>query len=211
MFKCIRKFTIHPLFFFCLAWIVLTDSTITLLCVLTSVFLHECGHIFVYSLAHIVIDEIHLQPFGVRITVKNEAFILPHIQLLCSMAGPLINLACAAVCFLLAKNTGMSQWVAMFYVTNIFLGIFNLLPIMPLDGSRILGAIVSVFFGEYTAQIVCAWVSLIVGLCVLAFGIYVLIDSKINLSLCILAGYILICLAVKIYNLLKKRTPNVKS
>ncbi len=211
MFKCIRKVTVHPLFFFCLAWIIFTDSAAALFCVMMSVFLHECGHIFVYSRAHVVIEEIHLQPFGVRITAQNEMLIRPSTQLICALAGPMMNLLCVAVFSLISKFIVMPEWTLMFYLSSLFLGLFNLLPIMPLDGSRILSIILSVIFSEYVSQIICAWVSLLVGLCALVAGICVLIDSGLNVSLCVLAGYILICLAVKIYNLLKKRISNVKS
>lgn len=210
MFRCIRKITVHPLFFFCLAWIIFTDSAVALFCVIASVFLHECGHIFVYSKAHVAIDEIHLQPFGVRITTRNEALIGPRTQFVCALAGPTINLLCTAIYYFISKVIVMPEWTLMFYLSSLFLGLFNLLPIMPLDGSRMLGVALSVVFGEYISQMVCAWVSMIMGLCTLVAGIYVLIMSGMNVSLCILAGYILICLAMKIYNLLKKRISNVE-
>lgn len=210
MFKCVRKLTVHPSFFFCLAWIVFTESSFVLLGIIVSVFLHECGHIFVYSRAHVVIDEIHLQPFGVRITVRNEALIRPCTQLICALAGPFVNLICVLIIRLISEITHLPDWVWVFCLSNLFLGIFNLLPIMPLDGSRILAVLLAAVFHEYVSQIVCAWISLIVGVCVFIFGIYVLIDTGVNLSLCMLAGYILICLAVKIYNMLKKRKSHVK-
>ena len=175
-----------------------------------SVALHECGHIFVYSCANVVIDEIHLQPFGVRITVRNEALIRSGIQLVCALAGPLVNLICVLIFWLISTVISMPEWGWIFYLSNLFLGIFNLLPIMPLDGSRILGILLSAIFHEYISRIVCAWISFIFGIGVFVLGIFVLIDSGMNVSLCMLAGYILICLAVKIYNLLKKRISNVK-
>ncbi len=210
MFKCVRKLTVHPFFFFCLAWIVFTESSLALFGIIVSVFLHECGHIFVYSCAHVVIDEIHLQPFGVRITVRNEALIRPCTQLICALAGPFVNFVCVLIIWSISKNTHLPDWALVFCLSNLFLGVFNLLPIMPLDGSRILSVIISAVFPEYISQIICACVSIIVGICVFIFGIYVLFDSGVNLSLCVLAGYILICLAVKIYNLLKKRKSHVK-
>ena len=163
--------------------------------------LHETGHLISYIIKGYPPKELHFEYSGIRLIPRRQIFHRKE-DFIFLISGSLVNF----ICFFALKN-----FLLIPSLFHLVLGIFNLLPIMPLDGSRILGAIVSVFFGEYTAQIVCAWVSLIVGLCVLVFGIYVLIDSKINLSLCILAGYILICLAVKIYNLLKKRTPNVKS
>lgn len=81
---------------------------------------------------------------------------------LVSVAGPMSNLVLSVIaCFvfyaanfvqiLLFKNgnTGFSftllntlaQLASMFFVTNIMLAVFNLLPVPPLDGSKILGGI----------------------------------------------------------------------
>ncbi len=211
MFRCIRSVSIHPLFFVCLAWIVFTDSTLYLLLITLTVFLHECGHIFIYFRNGVIIDQIRLQPFGVSITPNKENRIPHRVQLICAFAGPCINLTCAGLCYILSFFLILPEWLIVFYTSSLFLGLFNLLPIVPLDGGRILGVMISRIWNEHVSQIVCAVCGFVFGMGMLIWGAYILIDSGMNISLCFLGGYILICLSVKLYQYKKKRTSNVKS
>ena len=61
-----------------------------------------------------------------------------------AIAGPLTNFAIALVCVgvLVHADVGPRAFevLRLAYILNVVLGIFNLIPIPPLDGSRILGA-----------------------------------------------------------------------
>ena len=60
-------------------------------------------------------------------------------------AGPLMNFLLALVCWAVVRHVELSgQWTEVLekaYIVNLVLGIFNLIPVPPLDGSRILGAV----------------------------------------------------------------------
>jgi Zn-dependent protease len=60
-------------------------------------------------------------------------------------AGPAMNFVCALVCLALLRHLELSEfWTDVLgnaYVINVVLGIFNLIPIPPLDGSRIIAVI----------------------------------------------------------------------
>jgi len=60
-------------------------------------------------------------------------------------AGPLMNFLLALVCWAVVRHVELSgQWAEVLekaYIVNLVLGIFNLIPVPPLDGSRILGAV----------------------------------------------------------------------
>jgi len=60
-------------------------------------------------------------------------------------AGPLMNFLLALVCWGVVRHVELSgQWadvVEKAYIVNLVLGIFNLVPVPPLDGSRIVGVV----------------------------------------------------------------------
>ena len=60
-------------------------------------------------------------------------------------AGPFTNFMLALVCIAALAHIGMSERahnaLELAYFVNVILGLFNLLPIPPLDGSRIVGAL----------------------------------------------------------------------
>jgi Zn-dependent protease len=66
---------------------------------------------------------------------------------LVAVAGPLMNFVLALVCLALFRHGGFSGTVLdaleIGYTVNVVLGIFNLLPIPPLDGSRIVGVLMT--------------------------------------------------------------------
>ena len=67
--------------------------------------------------------------------------------LIVALAGPVSNLLLAAVCVLLSTTafvrdtSGLNQGVETLVMMNLGLAVFNLLPIPPLDGSRIADAL----------------------------------------------------------------------
>lgn len=62
-------------------------------------------------------------------------------------AGPLMNFLLALVCWGVVRHVELSgQWaevVEKAYIVNLVLGIFNLVPVPPLDGSRIVGVVMA--------------------------------------------------------------------
>jgi Zn-dependent protease len=60
-------------------------------------------------------------------------------------AGPLMNFVLALVCCAVVRHVELSdqgiEVLTKAYIVNLVLGLFNLIPVPPLDGSRIIGAV----------------------------------------------------------------------
>ena len=69
------------------------------------------------------------------------------------LAGPILGSIGAAVCVLVWHATGNDLWRALAF-TGFFLNLFNLLPVVPLDGGRAMAAMAPVmWFAGFLAMI----------------------------------------------------------
>lgn len=72
-------------------------------------------------------------------------------ELLAVLAGPAVNLICAPLFAELAR-TYQWEWCYMFSGAHLLLGVFNLLPIRPLDGGRALYLAIAWHWGPATGE-----------------------------------------------------------
>ena len=118
------------------------------LCVL----LHEFGHIFAARRYGVQTPDVVLLPIGgvARLERIPEQ---PAQELVVALAGPAVNLVIAAVLYLAlggllprggleVDNPGVSL-LARLLSANLFLALFNLIPAFPMDGGRVLRAVLA--------------------------------------------------------------------
>jgi len=111
-----------------------------------SVLVHELSHAFLARRAGIPVPRIRLFLFGGVAEMAAEPH-EPRAELRIAAAGPLTSLAIAALGFAGTvalegtKPSGARALVEYLAVANLLLGLFNLLPGLPLDGGRILRAL----------------------------------------------------------------------
>lgn len=115
---------------------------ITLLFV--TVVLHELGHSYVAQKYGINIERIILLPIG-GLSAMEELPTDPGQELRISLAGPSVNFIIAFISYLVVLSlqgayTYISEFLNMFVLLNLVLGVFNLLPAYPMDGGRVLRA-----------------------------------------------------------------------
>jgi Zn-dependent protease/CBS domain-containing protein len=124
-------------------WIV---SLISALLLFVSVLLHELAHSLVARRSGLQVKNITLFIFGGVSNIEQEPK-SPGVEFWMALVGPLTSLLIGAVCYLLLlplRGTHSPLEAILFYlaVTNILLGLFNLIPAFPLDGGRVLRALV---------------------------------------------------------------------
>ena len=154
-------------------------SVLLSLTVFSVVVLHEFGHVFAARRYGIKTKDVILSPLGGVARLKGSLR-EPKQEAFVAAAGPLVNLVLAAVGFLVLPLIGetsttlvvlkaLGDW---FIKINLVLLGFNLIPALPMDGGRILRALLTKKWGHVKATEkaakVARWSSLLMAL----YGIY---------------------------------------
>ena len=164
--------------------------------VFLAVLLHELGHALVASHWRIDTQKIVLYPIG------GGAFLErmpedPWQEISIALAGPMVNFLLAALVapfiwwggnanlpllFQLFLNPhgnivvfDAATWeyvVVVFFILNLLLGAFNLIPAFPLDGGRVLRALLSKYFTRTQATIIAGRVGMLGATILLGTAIY---------------------------------------
>jgi len=121
-------------------WIVGTISSVLLF---ASVLFHELSHSVIAKKNKIKVNSITLFFFGGVAEVPEESM-TPMKEFKVSIAGPLSSLFLAGLFWILLSITEIKYFNATFFYLariNLVLAIFNMVPGLPLDGGRVLRAI----------------------------------------------------------------------
>ena len=153
---------LHFTFLLFLAWIAVAGylangpaaalaTVVFILLVFGCVTLHEFGHIMMARRFGVSTPEVILSPIG-GIANMERMPEKPQQELLVAIAGPLVNVAIAAI-LMLVTGFGLQHFAGLDFNTaglterlilvNITLVLFNIIPAFPMDGGRVLRAILA--------------------------------------------------------------------
>jgi Zn-dependent protease/CBS domain-containing protein len=118
---------------------------ISALLLFVCVLLHELAHSLVAQVHELTVKNITLFIFGGVATIEEEMK-RPGIEFQIAVMGPITSLCLAAIAFLLAwpfrgSNSPTEAVLDYLAASNFLLGVFNLIPGLPLDGGRVLRSI----------------------------------------------------------------------
>jgi stage IV sporulation protein FB len=177
---------IHFTFLLFLVWIAVShyarggrdaavEGTIFVILLFLCVLLHEFGHVFAARRYGVQTPDITLLPIGgvARLERIPEE---PSQELIIALAGPAVNVVIAAILFVAlggflppesvdVQNPGTSM-LARLAMVNLFLVVFNMIPAFPMDGGRVLRALLAARYGYQRGTQIAATVGQ-----VLAFGL----------------------------------------
>lgn len=167
------------------------------------VILHEYGHAIAARKFGVKTKDIILSPIG-GVARLNNMPSKPAQELVIAIAGPFVNLVIFSTLTLilwqftgkiLPENDGMQfqspleflRWVNLL---NISLFVFNLIPAFPMDGGRVLRALLALKIGRVKATHLASVIGRILAVGFIAYGVYSqnLILSLIGLFIFMMAG-----------------------
>ncbi len=178
-------------------------AVVFILLLFACVVLHEFGHAVAAQYYNITVREILLLPIGglARLTSFPKK---PTQELVIALAGPLVNLVTATALglLLLLRSSSTSEGLPLsggsflalsldlmvdLVRMNIFLALFNLIPAFPMDGGRVLRALLGYVVSFESATSVATWVGRIAASGFVLFGI-----ATLNIGLAIIGIFVFV-------------------
>lgn len=201
------KIAIHPLF------LVLAVTMIALgyieqffiLFLITTI--HEAAHIITAKIYGINLVKIIIYPIGEMAVLDNIYLLKPFKKIVVICAGPFINILLG---FIFMNLTG-SNIVSFIVIANFSIGIFNSLPVYPLDGGRILHLFLSNKIGILNANDIIINISRTFISIMGVLGIIQVILYPYNISLICIAIYLRKVIKNEVFNLSLEFFNNISS
>lgn len=98
---------------------------------------HELGHLVCGILLGLRVNTMQIMPFGVSVYFEDYSHTYLYKKIIIAIAGPLTN-------FIIVLIGGYLEWNELVIYSNVLIGAFNLIPIYPLDGGRILKYVIEI-------------------------------------------------------------------
>ena len=145
--------SVHPLFFAFGFYYALTGKIFVFLVYTICAVVHELGHSFVASGAGYRLNKITLMPFGAVVKGDIDGLKL-NDEIKIALAGPFLNLAIGllfvSIWWIYPESYDFTDIVA---EANFSLALVNFLPVFPLDGGRVVSAILTKRLGTAKAYV----------------------------------------------------------
>jgi Zn-dependent protease len=188
---------VHVTFLLILLWIVLAEyslgvramagTTLYMVALFTIVVLHELGHALTARRFGVMTRDIILLPIGGVARLERMPRD-PRQELLVAVAGPAVNVVLAVALLAVVRVTGplpaadlydfdpllsVRGFLYQLVFVNVVLALFNMLPAFPMDGGRVLRALLAMRMSSYArATGIAARIGRVLALGLAAAGLY---------------------------------------
>ena len=155
-----------------------------------SMTLHELGHIIAAVVFKQRVYSIRLLPIGLSSEIDDPAFGGWKV-IVVSISGPLSNILIVLVLILVKTYYFfLPEYFHNVLYLNTCLALFNMIPVLPLDGGKILKIILTRKFGIFSSYINTKRISLLLAILFVIVGTFQLIAGSYNFSLLAIGLYI---------------------
>ena len=159
-------------------------SVLFILLLFFIVVLHELGHSLTARRFGIPTRNITLLPIGGVASLEKMPE-KPKEELLVALAGPLVNVVLAIVLYFfisipseeilvdkMSEPINPGNIVLYLFIVNIILAVFNMIPAFPMDGGRVLRAMLSIKIKRHKATVIAARIGQVLAVFFIIGGFY---------------------------------------
>lgn len=196
-FKC-KSITVKISFLFIaviLIAIINQNSKLPIILIISAL-LHEAGHLICLFLTRTKVCAVYFNIFGMKIVKGINPRINYWYECKIALMGPLVNI----IVFIITLTLFFcfkSAVLLKFALVNLFLALFNLLPIFSLDGGSALFFFLASKKTPFKAHKSVKIISFIFVIPLILFGVFQLFNTKCNFTLLLLGLYLIVLLIFK--------------
>ncbi len=185
-------FFVHPFTWVLALLMVLLGQGETLLAYSIALLVHEAGHYMPTISFRCQPQRMEITPFGAMAAVEEYQAIKPSRQFLIALCGPLANLLLLLVLMSLFYLDIISSWMVSLFKANLLLMLFNLMPVLPLDGGRMLQSLLNRKTDWRKSSRILAGIGMAFGAGIVLLALAgVIMLGTLNLSLVITGVYLI--------------------
>lgn len=183
---------IHPLFFVFGIYFALTGKVFLFLVYTLTALVHEYGHAVCAERLGYKMNKISLMPYGAVVNGALEGLSYKD-EITVAMAGPMVNLAICtffAALWWLVPETYAYTDVA--FLSNLSVAAMNLFPAYPLDGGRVLSALIAPKTGYRKAALITRVSGCVFAALCFCLFVWSCVIKTVNFSLLFFGAFLLI-------------------
>lgn len=150
---------LHPAVIVCLIYGRITGHLRFMLLAFASILVHEMAHAVTSALFGQPPVSLEITPLGAVMRLEDEGMLSPWKRLMVVLAGPAMSMVLCTAAISSVRHDWLNQDIGReLFLGNIAILLLNLLPVVPLDGGRLLALILSLLF---STMVVRKWIRLV--------------------------------------------------
>ena len=182
-----RYIEFHHSYYIVAIGFLITGHILNLIIFTTLIIIHEFGHFIAAKLMSVKVKKILIYPFGGITKLDTIINLEIEKELLIATSGIIMQfIFYLVICILHSHHLIRNYTMNLYTIYNNNIIFFNLIPIYPLDGSRIITLLLETFLSYKIANILTITLSTILILIIISLNIYTLNYSNIMIYILLL-------------------------
>ena len=165
------KIEFHYTYLIMLLGFVLTGSFRNIIILTSIILIHELGHYLASIITNIKVDKIIIYPYGGLTRINDKINISINRELLVSISGIIFQSIYYYI--IINMNIFRTSTIELFNLYHYSILYFNILPIYPLDGSKIIDLLLSKIIPYRISNIITIIISIIMIIIISSINIFI--------------------------------------
>lgn len=178
---------IHPTVLIAVIYFMVTRNLFVFGFILFFVTIHEAAHMIFGFIFGAEIKSVLITPIGERAVIEGIEYMHPFKRFIIYFSGPFVSLFLGIFFKLVFSSNELAILAAN---TNVCIGVFNLIPLLPLDGGEILFIFADNYMGNLKAAKLMTLIGKYFSVFMVILGIVQAVLFQFNISLLIIGLYI---------------------